>query len=322
MTGPSYLWDNRRMHDLNDLFYYAQVVEHGGFAAAGRLLGIPRSKLSRRILLLEQRLGVRLIQRSTRKFSVTEIGQEYYHQCRAVLIEVQAAGEVIERTRSEPRGLVRVSCAVGLLHFEVAKILARFMIKSPHVRIQLESTNRRVDVIGEGVDVALLVRVPPLDDTNLIMKPLAPSPQCLVVSAKLAASRKLPTCPDEMSDWPTLDRGKPDDDHFWDLLGPDGERVKLHHSPRLITSDLTALHFAALEGVGITQLPRTTVIEDIKEGRLVEVLPQWQLASAMIYAAFSSRRGMLPSVRALIDYLTTEFSDQQQSAAAQIQVAP
>jgi DNA-binding transcriptional LysR family regulator len=211
--------------------------------------------------------------------------------------------------------LVRVSCAVGLLHFEVAKILARFMIRSPHVQVQLESTNRRVDVIGEGVDVALLVRVPPLDDTNLIMKPLAPSPQCLVVSAKLAASRELPVLPEELRDWPTLDRGKPDDDHFWELQGPNGEQVKLHHRPRLITSDLTALHFAALEGVGVTQLPRTTVSEDIQAGRLVEMMPQWKLASATIYAAFSSRRGMLPSVRALIDFLTSEFSDQQQSAA-------
>jgi DNA-binding transcriptional LysR family regulator len=308
LTGLSYLWDNDAMEDLNDLFYYAQVVEHGGFAEAGRSLGIPRSKLSRRISLLEDRLGVRLIQRSTRRFSVTDIGQEYYQKCQAVLAKARAAQEVIERTRSEPSGLLRVSCAVGLLHFEVARLLSRFMTGAPRVQIQLESTNRRVDVIGEAVDLALVVRFPPLDDTDLILKPLGSSAQCLVASASLTASLGRPVAPQCLEKWPTLGRGKPEDDHFWELHGPSGQVVKAHHRPRLVTSDMTMLHFAALEGVGLTQLPRSIVRADIEAGRLIEILPDWNLTSGTIYAAFASRRGMLPSVRALIDFLNSELS--------------
>ncbi len=131
------------MQDLNDLFYYAQVVEHRGFAAAGRVLRMPRSKLSRRILLLEERLGVLLIQRSTRQFSVTEIGQEYYRHCLAVLVEADAAQEAIDCTRSEPTGLIRVSCPVGLLQSRAGDMLACFLAKNSRVQIYLESTNRR-----------------------------------------------------------------------------------------------------------------------------------------------------------------------------------
>src|ERR1700719_2324295 len=119
------------MHDLNDLFFYVQVVANGGFAPAGRALGMPKSKLSRRIALLEERLGVRLIQRSTRHFSVTEIGQTYYAHCKAVLVEAEAAQEAIDLTRSEPRGVVRMACPVALLDMRVGDMLAKFLVAHP-----------------------------------------------------------------------------------------------------------------------------------------------------------------------------------------------
>ena len=142
------------MQDLNDLYFFVQVVDHGGFAPAARGLGLPRSRLSRRIILLEERLGVRLIQRSTRRFSVTEIGQEYYRHCVAMLVEADAAQEVIERSRSEPQGIVRVSCPPALLCFQVGGMVAKFMAANPRVVVHLESTSRRVDVIAEGFDLA------------------------------------------------------------------------------------------------------------------------------------------------------------------------
>ena len=113
--------------DLNDLYFYVQVVDHGGFSAAGRALGTPKSKLSRRVALLEDRLGVRLLQRSTRRFAVTEIGQEYYRHCVAMLVEADAAQEAVDLTRSEPRGVVRLSCPTALLDYQVGSMLATFM---------------------------------------------------------------------------------------------------------------------------------------------------------------------------------------------------
>ena len=111
------------MQDLNDLYYYVQTVEHGGFAAAGRALGIAKSKLSRRVAMLEQRLGVRLLQRSTRHFTVTDVGQRYYEHCRAMLVEADAAQQLIDELSAEPAGVVRLTCPVGLLHFHVSAML-------------------------------------------------------------------------------------------------------------------------------------------------------------------------------------------------------
>lgn len=148
------------MQDLNDLYMFAQVVEHRGFAPASRAIGVPKSKLSRRVGALEARLGVRLIQRSTRQFAVTEIGRAYYEHCVAMLVEADAAQEVIERSRHEPRGTVRVSCPPALICFEVGDMIARFMAANPRVILHLESTSRRVDLIADGIDVAIRVRFP------------------------------------------------------------------------------------------------------------------------------------------------------------------
>ncbi len=131
------------MQDLNDLYYFVKVVEHQGFAPAGRALNMPKSKLSRRVALLEERLGVRLLQRSTRRFAVTEIGQEYHRHCQAMLVEAHAAQEVIDRMSAEPQGTVRMSCPTALLDYQLGDVLARFMAACPRVQVQLESTNRR-----------------------------------------------------------------------------------------------------------------------------------------------------------------------------------
>ena len=173
------------MQDLNDLYYFVCVVDHGGFTAAGRALGLQKSKLSRRILQVEERLGVRLLNRSSRRFSVTEIGREFYDRCVAVLVEADAAEQVVAQVHAEPRGIVRISCPIALLNFQFGALIGRFMVENPAVEIHLESTNRRVDVIAEGFDVAIRVRFPPLEPTDLVMRQLDESTQCLVASPAL-----------------------------------------------------------------------------------------------------------------------------------------
>lgn len=296
------------MQDLNDLYYYAQVVKHGGFAAAARAVGMPRSKLSRRVALLEERLGVRLIQRSTRRFAVTEIGQDYYRHCLAVLVEAEAAQEAIERARAGPQGLVRLSCPLGLLYAHVGEMLARFMAAQPGVQIFLDGTNRVVDVVGEGLDLALRVRFPPLEDSDLVMRVLGDSPQRLVASPELLAGCVQPPVPADLSQLPSLDWGQPQEPHRWCLDGPDGATALVHHEPRLLTSDLVTLRFAALQGVGVAQMPLLMVRQDLAQGRLVEVVPGWAPRTGVIHAVFPSRRGLLPSVRALLDFLAAEFA--------------
>ena len=190
------------MHDLNDLYFFAQVVEHNGFAAAARVLGMPRSRLSRRIGLLEDRLGVRLLQRSTRRFTVTEIGLEYYRHCVAMLVEAEAAQDTIERARAEPRGIVRLSCPSSVLYFQVGEMVARFMATCPNVQVHLEAVNRPVDVIGEGFDIAIRVRFPPLEESDLVMKVLAESTQRLLASPAIMKDLSRPLVPADLSKLP------------------------------------------------------------------------------------------------------------------------
>jgi DNA-binding transcriptional LysR family regulator len=279
------------MQDLNDLYYFVSIIDHGGFAAASRKLGLQKSKLSRRILQLEQRLDVRLLNRSSRRFSVTEIGREFYHRCLAMLVEAEAAEQVIAQVRAEPRGVVRMSCPIALLNFQFGALIARFMVANPAVELQLESTNRQVDVIAESFDVAIRVRFPPLEPTDLVMRRLCESIQCLVASPTLI--RTPLSSPSDLSGVPSLDPGPLRRDHQWQLDHKDGQTALIAHRPRLITDDIAVLREATLAGVGVAQLPTVMVWEDIHAGRLVHVLPEWQPRSGIIHAVFPSRRGLL-----------------------------
>ncbi|MDF4345083.1 LysR family transcriptional regulator [Vibrio parahaemolyticus] len=295
------------MQDLNDLYYFVKTVEHGGFAPAGRALGIPKSKLSRRIAGLEERLGVQLIYRSTRQFNVTEIGQTFLTHCKAMLVEADAAREAIEFSHAEPCGTIKVTCPIALLHVHIGQVLADFMDLYPKVNIQLEASNRRVDLIAEGVDVAIRVRPAPLEDSELILKVLSERGLCLLASPGLVEKQGMPSSPGDLSGWPSLGLGEPQHQYNWTLYGPDGEEAVVPHIPRYVTTDMIALRKAALKGVGIVQLPSLMVTEQLKDGSLIHLLPEWQPKRDIIHVVYPSRRGLLPAVRALIDYLSNYY---------------
>ncbi|MCP1649652.1 LysR substrate-binding domain-containing protein [Pseudomonas nitroreducens] len=295
------------MEDLNTLYYFTQVVEQGGFAAAGRALDIPKSKLSRRIAQLEERLGVRLLHRTSRHCSLTEIGQEYYQRCVAMRIEAEGASEVIERNRSEPRGLVRLACPTTLLNSWVGPMLTRYLLKYPLVELFIESTNRRVDLLHEGFDIALRVRFPPLENTDMVMKVLGNSTQCLVGRPDLLERLAGDSSPMGLGQLPSLHWGSMQREYQWELFNEDGERLLIAHKPRMVTDDLLALRNAVIAGVGVAHVPRVAVREDLAAGTLVEMLPGWWPKCGIVHAIFPSRRGLLPSVRTLIDFLAEEF---------------
>jgi DNA-binding transcriptional LysR family regulator len=297
------------MQDLNDLYYFVQVVDHGGFAPAGRALGQPKSKLSQRIALLEKRLGVRLIQRSTRHFFVTEIGQNYYAHCKAMLVEAEAAQTAVEQTRSEPSGIVRLTCPVAFLHARVSAMLGGFMVQHPHVVIHLEATNRRVDLIAEGIDVAIRARPMPIESSDLMMKVLAQRGHALVASPNLVKKAGSIRVPADLNGLPSLDLGPPRQEHIWKLDGPDGAQADIRHQPRLVSDDMIALRSAAIVGVGIVHLPLLMVSDEIREGKLKHLLPGWAPKRHVVHAVYPSKRGLLPSVRALLDYLSACFRE-------------
>lgn len=303
--------------DLNALRDYAQVVTHGGFSPAARALGVPKSRLSRRVAELEARLGLQLIQRSTRRFHVTETGKAFYQHCQAMLSEAEAALGVVEQLRGEPRGQVRLSCPTALTYFLMGELIADFMAQHPAVNVELESTNRRVDVIGEGLDLAIRVRFPPLEDSGLVMRVLADSAQRLVASPDLLAAAGPFKHPDNLTRLPSLDwtsgSGRAPQ---WSLIGPDGETHEVLHQPRLQTEDMMALRCAALRGLGLVQLPALLVQQEMQAERLIEALPGWRPRSGIVHAVFPSRRGLRPAVRALVDYLASACQRQAVSLTA------
>lgn len=298
------------MRDLNDLYYFVQVVDHHGFAPAARALGLQKSKLSRRVALLEDQLGTRLINRSSRKFSVTEVGQAYYQHCLAMLVEAEAAQAVIDSVKAEPRGVIRVACPPGLVIYQVGELIGRFMMRHPEVQVHLHSTSRRVDVIGEGFDLAIRVREPPLEETDLVMRKLDESVHRLVASPELLARCGAPTGPADLAHWPSLDFGPPHRDHLWALHHKEGMTASVRHHPRLVTDDVQMLHQGALQGVGVVLLPTVVVINDLGTGRLIDLLPDWRPRPWIMHAVFPSRRGLLPSVRLLLDFIAKACAEQ------------
>jgi DNA-binding transcriptional LysR family regulator len=292
-----------KLPDLNDLQFFAGVVEHGGYAAAERALGIPKSRLSRRIAQLEAELGVRLLQRSTRKFAVTEVGQDVYRHAQSMMAEAQAAREAVDRVSVEPRGVVRISCPVTLAQRMVGPLLPEFMAAHPQVVVQFLVNNRRVDVISEGVDIALRVRTKLDEDGELVIRRFGQIDELLVASPAYLAARGQPAHPSELEQHATLSASQDDTRQRWTLHGPDGAIARIDIKPVLMSQDFTVLMAAAKAGQGITLLPETVCADAIRAGELKVVFRHWQLPQGICHAVYPSRRGVLPAVRALIDFL-------------------
>ncbi|MEG2268957.1 MAG: LysR substrate-binding domain-containing protein [Acinetobacter sp.] len=295
------------MKDYNDLYYFAKVIEYGGFSAASNELMITKSLLSRRIAELENRLGVKLLNRTTRSVSVTEVGKVYYQHCQAMIIEAEAADAAIEMLSLEPVGTVKISCPVNLLHLNVSTMLNDFLKKYPKVRLHVEATNRKVDLINERYDLAIRIRPLPLEDSGLVVRNLSLSRQFIVASPQLAYQQFSIQHPKELNQWPVLMMESFVPEYHWKLFDENEEAYVLKCEPRLTTTDLNALHLATLQGLGIAKLPELIIHKDLQEGRLVKVIPNWEPKPELIHLAYTSRRGLLPSVKALIDFLVTEF---------------
>jgi DNA-binding transcriptional LysR family regulator len=295
------------MQDLNDLYYFAKVVEAGGFAAAGRLLGIPKSRLSRRIAELETRLNASLLQRTTRKLALTAVGERYLQHCQAMLLEAEMADEAVASLSAEPRGRLRVSCPVGLIHWNLTTVISDFLGHYPQVQLEMLLVNRRVDLVNEGIDVALRVRDIGDEDPNLIVRPLAPALAALVASPALLAGRVI-SHPQDLANLPVLGAIEADRKVHFQLVHNSGERCEVAMEARLAIDDFPIRKAAALSGLGLTMLPMMNCQEELADGRLIQLLPEWSLPGGNLQAAYTQRRGMLPAVRAWIDHITAAFT--------------
>ena len=290
------------MRDLNDLSFFASVVANGGFSAAARATGVPKSRISRRVAALEAQLGVRLVERSTRRFKVTEIGEEVYRHARAALDEADAIDHVVSRLTAEPQGLVRISCPLDADRL-LGAALPAFLARHPRLRVQVMVTNRRIDLIEEGVDIAIRVRDRLDTDPDLQVRIIARAGLLLVASPAFVATYGQPAGPAEIAQLPTLGHvDRPIGDR-WTVVNAAGEEATVLHEPRLSASTFPILRQAAIDGVGVALLPEWSCREPLAEGRLVQILPDWSARQGILHLVFTTGRGQLPGVRAVIEFL-------------------
>lgn len=297
--------------DLNDLHFFAIVVEHGGYAAAERALGIPKSRLSRRVAQLEADLGVRLLQRSTRKFAVTEIGQNVYRHAQSMLSEAQAAREEVDKLSAEPRGLIKVSTPVAIAEDTLGKLLPQFLATYPQVRVQLHVSNRRVDLITEGFDVALRVRTRLDEDGgDLVLRRFGHIRELLVASPDYLKRQGRPKLPQELATHRTLSMIEDESRQRWTLHGPNNAIERVDIQPILMAHDFPLLMSAARSGLGVALVPETICADAVRKGELEIVVPDWHLPQGICHAVYPSRRGLLPAVRVFIEFLAEKVPGQ------------
>lgn len=289
--------------DLRDLQLFARIADLGSISAAARALDVPKSSTSRALARLEEGLGVRLLQRSTRRLTLTEEGRLLRAHAGRILETVEDATSALGTRRREVTGLLRVSAPYTLGRALLVPLLPGLMRDHPGLRVELELSGRRVDLIAEGVDLAL--RTGTLTDSGLVARRLAVIEPKLYASPNHLERHGAPADPDALADHPLLDVARPQGLRRWAMRDPSGERV-VEVSPVLVVNDPGALRDVVLADAGIAWLPPFVAADDVAQGRLRAVLPGWSLEGAEIHAVFPSRQGLSPKVRLLLDLLVAE----------------
>jgi len=281
------------------------VVRYGGFSAAARAIGVEKTRLSRRIAALERRIGVRLLQRTTRAIALTEAGQRFFDRCIATVEGAQAAYDSVAELREEPAGLVRLSSPVLLTQRCLAQALPGYMTAHPKVSVFFEAADRTVNLIEERFDIAIRAQPAIENVVGLVAKTLGNSKRVLVVSPTFLDQNGRPENPADLPKFATVasiddifDRGA-----RWNLTSLDNRAQQIELKPRLVTSDLRVRLQAAIYGIGIALPPEQVVSAPLKEGLIERVLPEWFGAKNILHLVYPTPLGMLPSVRSLIDYL-------------------
>jgi DNA-binding transcriptional LysR family regulator len=293
------------MIDLNDFAYFAAVVQHGGFTAAARVTGVDKARLSRHVMALEQRLGVRLLQRTTRNVSLTQAGRNVYENAQAMLDNAQTAFDGVLELKREPTGTIRIGCPVILAQNYLAALLPGYMAANPKVTVIVEASDRQLHPLEEQLDVILCREEDIPDSTSLVAREMGRVRRIPVAAPAFVARHAGLCAPDNLAGLPAIAR--PGDMHEalarWDLVHGGGDAQRVEVSPRLISRDLPVQVEAARAGLGVALLPEPLIRDSLESGQLIRVLPGWYTTEYRLSLVYPTPRAMLPSVRSLVDYL-------------------
>lgn len=279
---------------------FARVVDDGGFSAAARALGMSKSAVSKQVSALEDRLGARLLNRTTRRMSLTEAGAARIDNCRRVLAEAEAAESAVGALQSEPAGVLRVNAPVTFGAVHLAPALPDFLARHPAVTIDLTLNDRMVDLVDEGYDLA--IRITRLADSSLIARKLAPGRRVMVAAPAYLERCGVPATLVDLKEHDCLSYTYVAADEEWRFRGPKGEEA-VRVGSRLRANSGEVLRAAAMAGAGIAALPTFICGADLAAGRLVRVLPEYDNTNFAIYAVWPAGRHPSPKLRAFIDFL-------------------
>lgn len=284
--------------ELSALHAFVKVVQVGSFTRAAEILGTRKTHLSRVITQLEKQLGVRLMERTTRSLSLTEIGREFFERAVGILASVEDAEHAVQKSQGEPRGVLKLTCGVEFGMLAASAWISRYLQRYPQVRIDADFTGRLVDIVHEGFDLA--IRVGPLADSMLVARKLGELKYGLFASPSYVSRRGVPMHPNDLEMHDTLAFAGGSHQATWSLaLGSQVERVNL--APRLKANNVFAVRDATLAGLGIAHLPRLVADPEVRSGRLLALLGEWSLPAVPVHALFASSRYLTPKVRAFID---------------------
>lgn len=291
------------MHSFDDFYYFYLVVKHGGFSAASEASNITKSKLSRRILDLEAKFNVTLIQRSTRHFKVTPLGQEFFEQCSKIIEQVDQAQNILTRQKVETQGLIKLSCPPVMMEHQIRPLLNDFLKRHPKVDVEMELTSRRVDVLHDDIDLAIRTNFSNNEDSSIIVRDIIKTTHCLVASPELLNGHVIEHIT-ELSHYPSIVLGTQKSHYQWLLHHLEHqEQIEIPLQPRIKSNDLAGAYFSVLDGLGIADLPYLTVKEDIATGRLIHILPEWCSNLGTVQLVYASRKGQRLVMEQLIEHL-------------------
>lgn len=291
------------MHSFDDYYYFYLVVKHGGFSAASEASNITKSKLSRRILDLEAKFNVTLIQRSTRHFKVTPLGQEFFEECSKIIEQADNAQNVLLKQEIELQGLIKISCPPVMMEHQIRPILNQFLKKYPKVRVELALTSRRIDVLHDDIDLAIRTNFSSNEDSSIIVRDVIKTTHCLVISPELLGDREIQHVT-ELCEFPTIVLGTDKQHYHWHLHHiQQREEIDIPLQPRVKSNDLMGAYYAVLDGLGIADLPYLTVERDIASGRLIHLLPEWCSNIGVVQLVYASRKGQRLVMEKLIEDL-------------------
>lgn len=295
------------MDRLTEMEAFATVVDQGGFTDAARKMGISKSAVSKHVSSLETRLGARLLNRTTRRVSPTEIGLAYYDRARRVLNDAGEADALVSSMQSAPSGLLRISVATDFGVNHMSPILGDFLIDYPDITVNMVLNNRYVELISEGFDLA--IRIGDMDDSSLRARKLTETTKRLIASPSYFEQFGKPEKIDELNEHKLLHYSNQSAGNVWKLTAPSGEKRQVRTQGWLSVNDGQSLLNACVSGLGIAYLPSFLYAEALRDGLVEEAMPDLPIERQGIYAVYPPGRYTQPKVRTFIDFLADAFKD-------------